>query len=208
MSRLRIIPIVEGFGEVEAARTLLKRVGEELLGGDFVDVLTPIRGKLNRLVADKFDDLCRYVELAVRKLKVAEGDDCSGLVLVLVDAEEAASCQLGPSLLARAKACRPDVDVTCVVATPCFETWFVASASSLAEHLDLGADASLPEAPEHARLGKGWIKQRIRRAKYSETVDMPRLTAAMDLKLCRERSPSFDKLCRELEARLIKTDVR
>ncbi len=203
MSRLRIIPIVEGFGEVQAARTLLQRVWVELLGGEYVDVLPPIRGKLNRLVSDKFDDLRKYVELAVGKLKGAGDGGCPGLVLILLDAEEAASCQLGPSLLERAKVCRPDVDLTCVVATPCFETWFVASASSLAEHLDLNADASRPETPEKDRLGKPWIKQRIRRAKYSETVDMPRLTAAMDLKLCREQSPSFDKLCRELEARLI-----
>jgi hypothetical protein len=37
---------------------------------------------------------------------------------------------------------------------------------------------------------------------YAETVDQPRLTAAMDLQMCRERSKSFDKLCRELEKRL------
>ncbi len=208
MSRLRIIPIVEGFGEVQAARTLLQRVWVELLGGEFVDVLPPIRGKLDRLVSDKFDDLCKYVELAVGKLKAVGDDGCLGLVLVLVDAEDAASCQLGPSLLERAKACRPDVDLTCVVATPCFETWFVAGAESLTEHLDLVGDVPLPSAPEQARLGKAWIKQRIRRPKYSETVDMPRLTAAMDLKLCRERPPSFDKLCRELEARLVTINTK
>lgn len=32
--------------------------------------------------------------------------------------------------------------------------------------------------------------------------DQPRLTAAMDLFLCRSRSRSFDKFCRELERRV------
>lgn len=205
MNRLRVIPIVEGHGEVDAVRTLLRRVWKELLGGDFVDVLQPIRQKRDRLVSDRFNDLCAAVNLAVGKLRNAPADGIPGLVLVLVDAEEEASCQLDPSLLERSKACRPDVDLTCVVAMPCFETWFVAAASSLAEHLDTSEDATLPESPERDRLGKGWVKQRIRSPKYSETVDMPRLTAAMDLNLCRQRSPSFDKLCRELEARLIKT---
>jgi predicted ATPase len=42
------------------------------------------------------------------------------------------------------------------------------------------------------------IKSRV---KYSETIDQPAMTADMDLSLCRRRSPSFDKLCRELEKR-------
>lgn len=204
MSRLRIAAVVEGHGENAAVPILLRRIWVELLGGEFVDVMRPIREKRDRLVADRFENLCNAVDLAVGKLRAAGADECPGLVLVLVDAEEARSCQLGPSLLEHAKACRPDVDLTCVVATPCFETWFIAAASSLAEHLDTSGDVTLPESPEQDGLGKGWIKQRIRRAKYSETVDMPRLTAAMDLKLCRSQSPSFDKLCRELEARLIK----
>ena len=36
-------------------------------------------------------------------------------------------------------------------------------------------------------------------AKYSESIDQAKLTAHMDLSLCRTRAPSFDKLCRELE---------
>lgn len=51
------------------------------------------------------------------------------------------------------------------------------------------------------RCRKAWIEKRIKAPKYSETVDQPAMTAAMDLALCRSRSPSFDKLCRELEKR-------
>jgi hypothetical protein len=82
-----------------------------------------------------------------------------------------------------------------------YETWFVAAAESLQEYLMLRPGEQVPPNPDAARLGKGWIKQRIRGGKYSETADQAALTSAMDLSLCRTRSHSFDKLCRELESR-------
>jgi len=84
-----------------------------------------------------------------------------------------------------------------------FETWFAASASSMAGVNGLPSDLAVPDDPEGNRLGKSWIKDHYPRGrKYSETVDQPRFTAKIDLAGCRDRSPSFDKLCRELEKRL------
>jgi len=80
-----------------------------------------------------------------------------------------------------------------------YETWFVAAAESLGKYLD-PPPISPPEAPE-GRLGKGWIKQRLKDPKYEETRHQPAMTAAMDLNACRS-SWSFVKLCRELEKRL------
>jgi Domain of unknown function (DUF4276) len=202
MSRLRIVPIVEGHGEVDAVPKLLRRICKEFFGEVFVNVLQPIRGKRDRLVTDGFDDLCRSISLAAGKLRAADRDHCPGLVLVLVDAEDELACQLGPTLLKRARECRSDIDITCVVANRCYETWFAAAAGSLSNELDLTNDSELPNDPESQNLRKGWVAKRIRRATYSETVDQARLTAAMDLRLCRANSPSFDKLCRELESRL------
>jgi len=92
--------------------------------------------------------------------------------------------------------------VVCVLANPEYETWFVAAAESLEDFLDLGGGETLSEDPEKDGLKKAWIESRFRGLRYSETVDQPRMTAAMDLALCRSRSPSFDKLCRELSKRL------
>lgn len=203
MNQMRIVPIVEGHGEVSALPILLRRIGVELLGGVYFDVVKPLRCKRDQVVQRQNNELCQKIDLAVRTLR-SFGDGTPGMILVLIDAECDLPCQLGPQLFLRATQCRPDVDMSCVLAAPCYETWFIAAALSLAEYLDLTTDAILPESPEHDGLGKGWIKTRIRRAKYSETSDMPRLTTAMDLIQCRSRSPSFDKLCRELEARLIK----
>ncbi len=207
MSRLRIVPIVEGHGEVAAMRILLQRLWTELLGGEFIDVLMPIRKKRDRLVKVDDDELCRAVQLAANKLTLATGEPMPGMILVMIDAENDLACQLGPALLERARRCRSDKDVTCVIANHCYETWFVAAASSLSKYLDLTNDAALPESPELTGQRKGWIAERILGPKYSETVDMPRLTAEMDLAQCRLRSPSFDKLCRELEARLTRTQT-
>jgi hypothetical protein len=199
LSRLRIAPIVEGHGEDHAIRILLYRIWTELLSGEYVEVLKPIRGSRFKLVQAK--ELSRALDLAVLKLKAAASDD-PGMVLILLDGDEDPPCELGPSLLAMAHEHRSDADVSCVIAKVEYETWFIAAAQSLSEYLDLSSDTVLPDAPEAAGLGKAWIQRRFKGIKYSETVDQPAMTRAMDLVQCRLRSPSFDKLCRDLEARL------
>ncbi len=200
MSRLRVAPIVEGHGEVEAIRTLLQRIWIELLGADYLDVIRPIRWPRSKLIQQK--ELARAVRFAYSKLRLGgvEGDPL--MVLLLLDANTDAPCLLGPELLGYAKEARPDADVSCVLAKIEYETWFVAAADSLGDFLNLASDERIPEAPEEAHAGKVWIERRFRGTKYSETVDQPRMTAKMDLGVCRARSPSFDKLCRDLEGRL------
>lgn len=199
MSRLRIAPIVEGHGEDNAIRILLERIWYELFGGQYLDVLKPIRSKRQKLVNEP-REFSRVIDLAALKLQENKTEDPE-MILILLDADKDLPCVLGPDLLKKGRSHRGDVDLSCVIANVDYETWFVAAASSLSEHLDFSESESDLD-PEAARLGKGWIKQRIRRVKYGETVDQPRLTRAMDLALCRAKSPSFDKLCRELEARL------
>lgn len=200
MSRLGVVPIVEGHGEYEAIRTLLQRVWSELLCGEHVEVLRPIRWPRSRLV--KRPELKRAIKLALLKLADSSIPPAHQMVLVLIDADKDGPCLLGPKLLGWAKQVRPDADVACVLANVEYETWFAAAAESLREHLDLPPDEPIPEDPEGLRLGKPWIDRHFRGTKYSETVDQPSMTAKMDLRQCRKRSPSFDKLCRELEKRL------
>ncbi len=69
MSRIRVIPIVEGHGEVQALPILLRRIWVELLGGQFIDVLTPIRGKRDRLIDPENADLCKAIQLANGKAR-------------------------------------------------------------------------------------------------------------------------------------------
>jgi len=200
VSRLRVAPIVEGHGEVEAIRTLLQRIWVELLGGEYLEVLRPIRWPRSKLVQQQ--ELGGAVQLAWRKLQGGQVASDPKLVLVLLDANHDAPCLLGPELLKHAKAARSDADVSCVLAKIEYETWFVAAAESLQDYLSLSSEEPSLTEPEDANVGKGWIEHHFRGTKYSETVDQPRMTARMNLATCRARCPSFDKLCRDLAARL------
>jgi hypothetical protein len=199
VSRITIAPIVEGQGDEAAVRTLLQRVWMELLEGEYAEVLRPIRRSRGKFLKAEAGDLEKAVGLALHKLAQAGG---RGLILILVDAED--DCQkhgrLGPLLLERAKQGRGDADIACVIANVMYETWLVGAAESLGKYLELEGVA-VPADPEGERCGKGWIKQRMRSGKYTETADQAALTAAMDLRLCK-RCRSFDKLCRELKARM------
>lgn len=173
-----------------AAPILLRRLAAEMFGKHDLAVLRPFRLPRTKVEIEK--ELKRALQFGASRLHSVPGPS---MILILVDADEALPCLLAPKLMARAS--RYGIDVACVLANPEFETWFVAAAPSL--FVDVVAGEA-PRNPEGQRARKKWIKDRL--GGYSETIDQPRLAAAMDLALCRERSPSFDKLCRELGKRL------
>src|SRR5580704_18274370 len=104
--RIRIAPIVEGHGEDQAVRTLLQRIWQELLGAEYADISKAIRGKRYGLVKEQ--ELSRAINLALLKLNATEDQTSPALVLVLVDADDALPCELGPRLSAIARKCRAD----------------------------------------------------------------------------------------------------
>lgn len=150
-----------------------------------------------KLVQDA--EITRLVRVAVAKLQ-GNQPNARGLVLILFDRDpdQALACETAPKLAKCLQIAVPHVQFSIVIADWEFETWFVAGAASLSKYLNV-EQGSLPIDPESAKLGKGWIEARFRGVKYSETLDQPRMTATMDLKMCRRQSRSFDKLCRELE---------
>lgn len=205
MTRIAIAPIVEGHGDNDAVRGLIQRCWTHL-GGEYAEVVRPNRQKRDRLLKRDDDHLDKAVELAAAKL---QGVDkvASKLILLMVDAENdcAPGRQLGPELLSRAKRVRPDFDITCVIANKMYETWFVASYESLVDRklIEIEPNEPVTYDPEGEGLGKGWIKShRPNGQRYSETIDQPRMTFAIDIDLCRQRCRSFDKLCREFEDRI------
>jgi len=198
MQHLKVAAIVEGDGEVPSAPILLRRIAEEFIPGLIVHALKPIRQPRQKLLANKDDCLAKSLALATAKLRQVCIPDAHDLILLLIDADDDCAATIGPSTLDLARDLRRDMDIACVFAVLEYETWFVAAAESLDMYLKFDEVSKDPEA---ARCRKAWIKKHFAEAKYSESVDQPRLTARMNLALCRERAPSFDKLCRELEAR-------
>lgn len=103
-------------------------------------------------------------------------------------------------LLSRALSVRPDRRVSVVLANREFEAWFLASVPSLSGRFGFPADMKAPDDPEAVRDAKGWLtSHRPGGHPYKETVDQAALTSAFDISQARERSPSFDKFCRELQ---------
>ena len=181
--------------------TLLRRIWRELLGGEFVEVLQPYRISRPRFVRNRDNELSKTVEFVARQLLATCPKLDGNLILILIDADKDLPCAIAPTILSAAQVARSDVDIICVAAVTEYESWFVAAAESLSQFLAPDAIAQLPSPPLREKHGKGWIQRSWRGSAYSETIDQARLTNSMDLAMCRAHSPSFDKLCRELEIR-------
>jgi hypothetical protein len=207
---LRIVPIVEGHGEVPAVRILLDRIWYEVVHGNALDILRPIRRPKSEFVRTQAgmpdprvneDKLARAGQLAANMLASKRSGGWRELILILIDADEFCPAEVAPQICASIRNAVGEIDCVCILAKKEYETWFVGAAESLQKFLNLGSEVAIPSAPEESGSGKNWIAERINRASYSETVDQPSMTKKMNLNQCRERCPSFDKLCRELERR-------
>jgi hypothetical protein len=92
--------------------------------------------------------------------------------------------------------------IACVLAKKMLENWIVAGASTLAGVNGL-PDPLPPRDQFEDRKGAHWLEAQLRaknRArKYRKTVDAKVFVQSLHLAECRQNSPSFDKLCRDLE---------
>lgn len=208
MSRIRIAPIVEGHGECSCIRTLLDRVWREACGGAYTEVLQPVRRPRSKMI--KYDratrrivlgreEVDRAIRLAAMKLGARADDQTPSLILLMLDADEDCPKEIAELMQEAELHIDPQIGLSTVFPKIEYETWFVAAAPSLTDCLTLHESDADIDDPEAAGCGKSWVEQRFVGGSYSETLDQVKLTARMDLQLCRERSRSFDKLCRELE---------
>lgn len=205
---LYIAPIVEGQTEDKCIERLLQRIWRELLAAPYrLQVLQPSREPRGRLIHPTGTDLSRKVEdsfVSLRRL-VSRDSDGRGLLLLLIDAETDCPAELAPRLLATARAARKDADIACVLAKRMLENWIVAGASTLAGVNGLPNPLPARDQFEDGN-GAAWLEAQLRTVNrtraYKKTVDAKEFIRAMDLAECRSNCPSFDKLCRELEARV------
>ncbi len=195
MERVTIACIVEGHGEVRALPVLLRRIGAELDPGTYLRLPPPYRiNRSSLLRPEKLEDVVR-----------TQGDRVTGAggVLLLIDADDDCPAELGPGLLARAHGARPDRNIAVVLASREFEAWFLAAAPSLTGHRELPEGLAPPQNPEAVRGAKEWLGTKRPGRPYREASDQAAFTAVFDMKMAREKSPSFDKFWREVE-RLIR----
>jgi hypothetical protein len=184
--------IVEGHGEVKAVPALIRRIAAQVDPALVVNVLPPMRVPRGRIAREP--ELRRSVELVARKA------GAGAPILILLDADDDAACQMGPTLLAWATAARSDRQISVVLANREYEAWFLAAAASLAGHRGLSPSLAGVSEPELEKNPKRWLDDRMPNG-YSETLDQPALTAVMSLEEAR-RAASFDKMIRDV-ARLL-----
>ena len=115
----RIIPIVEGHGEVKAVPILILRIVNHLKLCEYVDVRRPIRVQRNKIAKSQI--LEKYIHLAAQ---------IAG-ILVLLDADQDCPMSLAATLLERARRTRSDRTIKVVLAKTEFESWFLAAAPSI-----------------------------------------------------------------------------
>ncbi len=192
MSSPLIVPIVEGHGEWEALPLLLRRILAESGTGSFPSVNSPIRIKAGSFLRDQ-DYFARYITLAAAK--AAQG---GGTVLILLDCEDDCPAELGPRLLAMARAVRNDVTYVVTLAHREFETWFLAAAESLRGCCGLPADLEAPANPEAIRGAKEWLGDRMPET-YDPITHQVKFVARFSLQQA-GRNPSFARLVSKLSA--------
>ncbi len=185
---MKLGAIVEGHGEEDAIPILVRRLAAWLDPALNVEVLPPHRVPRGKL--DKEDEVRRAVEALARKTGPGAP------ILIVMDADDAAACVVGPRVLQWARAARCDREIGVVVAVREFEAWFLAAARSLSGLRGLPAGLGpVPDAEGHHNP-KAWLDTKMLNG-YSESLDQPALTAAMNLEEAR-CADSFDKLVRDL----------
>ncbi|MFD5846176.1 DUF4276 family protein [Streptomyces chartreusis] len=190
--RVTIASVVEGEGEISALPVLLRRLMYEAGIWD-PDISTPFLRHRGQLI--RAGGLEAAVEAQARRVPA----DHPGGILVVIDADDDCPASLGPALLARAEATRPDRRTAVVLANREFEAWFLASAPSLGGRAGLAENLEVPANSETLRDCKGWLTHHRRDGvRYRPRVDQSALTHAIDLDLTRANSPSFDKFCRDI----------
>lgn len=187
---IRLASIVEGDGERSAVPVLVRRIARTLDPGLVPDVSPVIRVSASKLVRP--GELERVVELAARQL------GGRGAILILLDCDDGCPATEGPTLLRRAKAAHPNMDISVVLAKREFEAWFLAAAESLRGRRGLPADLLPPADPEAIRGAKEWLAERMPRTRrYAETADQAAMCELFNMEQAR-RADSFDKCHREI----------
>ena len=138
-------------------------------------------------------ELGKFLQYAQRK------PDCAG-ILVLVDADSDCPLHLAQQLRERCEANGILVPVEIVCAKHEYETWFLASLSTIREVAGISSDVLAPSPVESQGSPKGWIGRQMPSGRsYKPTIHQLLFSNLVDLELAYKNSRSFRRLCHALE---------
>lgn len=191
---MKMYPIVEGHGEVEAVPVLLRRL-LAMADCQKLGVGRPIRRTQSQLRSKE------GIQAGVRLALLQPG--CSAIV-ILFDGED--DCPVSLAAQVREWAREVSIDKPCdvVVAYREYETWFLAAIESLRCQYGIRDDAAPLANPESRRDAKGALEEYMPSDRaYSETGDQPAMSAIFDLRLAHQRNRSFRKLVKAVGEMLV-----
>jgi len=182
---MKIQPIVEGDGEVNAVPVLLRRL-RDLANAYPLDVNSPIRRPRADLVRQ--DGIRKAVRLARKQ------QDCAA-ILIVYDSDDDCPKDLAPQVQAWGQA---EVSpLPCYVVMPAreFEAWFLATIESLRGVRRILNDATSHPDPESRRGATEELRKRMQpNRSYSKPVDQPALAARFDMEMAYRRCRSFRRM--------------
>jgi len=201
----RIVPIVEGDGEVQAVPLLLGKLLAGM-GRPEVGVSRPPLNAGSCSNLTKEGGLERFVQNAALR------GDC-GSILVLMDADKGCPLKIAQDFVGRISALGTKYPVVVVIANCEYEAWFLASLESIAgQTLDgrpgLPAGTTYPTDVEALVGVKGWLSSKFPGSRtYKETTDQALMTRLLRPDLVAPRSRSFRRLQHALEEAVAAMDA-
>lgn len=195
----RLVLLVEGHADVDAAHLLVKRLITEQQAWDAVILdPNPLRvGEFSKLVMNGFAPWLRYLATAGKRSNV-------GACLLLLDGDSLGKFESAPFCAARgaqrlvehARTVGAGTRFSLGVVFACmeFESWLLAGVESLAGRklcdgrIGVNPNAKPPDGDleKSPRDAKGWLG-RLMKGGYNQTRDQGDLTDMVDLNLVRQR---------------------
>lgn len=183
----KLVPIVEGDGEVMAVPVLLYKLLHAMNRYDLQ--VAPPKNAHGRHNLQKPNGLEKFVKHAWKER------EC-GAIVILLDAEEECPVDVIKDFFKRVTALGVLHPVVIVCAKRMYETWLLASS----ETIGLPIESTLAKDPESVKNPKRLFNEHFPPGRiYKETEDQVAMTNKLDTALAKERSRSFRRLCHALE---------
>jgi Domain of unknown function (DUF4276) len=179
----RILPIVEGDGDMQAVPALIRRVAAAQGAHDLVVSPAQKRGELPKVLG-RFEQYLQAALLEQSPILWVMDYDCDACTN---QTEHVAALQ------ARAKGIARQTPVEFVFMVQEFESLFLADERSTRQVFpDIPKDLGFPVDPESVRDAKGWLsKARPKGLAYKPTQHQAKMASQVDIDRLRSCSPSF-----------------